>query len=585
MSKSRKAVSGTRSVLGLALTGEALHAVLLHGGDDGAEAVAHFTRQRVAALQFATADALPTSSPGLKTGAADYMLEVGDGSPVAGGLKQFDVGTGTAGRRGAPAEPGRPGAAAAAPLAPQLREILHECHTLGYTDPVVAFCLAPPDVAYVELNQPETPGGKKTDERKLLVEALRGELPDAAEERAVFVPMTPARGRERVLAVAALPGNPAIASLQALEHEASLLTPSARVVDAEAPVFTAFMQRAKLAVEGQRVALVRVGTEDSAVFFWEGDRLVHADRLRSVSAYDPPETVCSRVLLQQDEKRIRDLNTLVLVTSGRMDPLVEAFRRHYPDTAVEPIDEVLAGVGVQLEDEGEAIRAAPATALCVALRWLDLDPATKTANLMPPPARQRSRRLSVPWHLVAAVLLLVGMTAFSVQRYHEKATEIAEVRQEHLRNPIPRPLQNPATLQARVDSLETMHRTYTRALVVLDSLLLGSDRWVSTMERLSRATAATPRTWIDTVTPKTATTLTVTGRSLTRLAIVEMSRRLNGAIQQLTYQDVGQQRVYYFEMLVPAPLEMPRAAIYLRSVESDAAPSGRVEIHPARQVH
>ena len=48
--------------------------------------------------------------------------------------------------------------------------------------------------------------------------------------------------------------------------------------------------------------------------------------------------------------------------------------------------------------------------------------------------------------------------------------------------------------------------------------------------------------------------------------IVELARRLNGAIEMVTYTDVGPTRVYAFDMLFPIPNEMPQVALSLRAM-------------------
>ncbi|MDX1531573.1 MAG: hypothetical protein R3362_08610, partial [Rhodothermales bacterium] len=59
-----------------------------------------------------------------------------------------------------------------------------------------------------------------------------------------------------------------------------------------------------------------------------------------------------------------------------------------------------------------------------------------------------------------------------------------------------------------------------------------------------------------------------------------------GAIEQLNYQDVGERRVFSYEMVFPAPERMPAAANYLRNVKPGTAePEGPVEVHPALHDH
>jgi len=125
------------------------------------------------------------------------------------------------------------------------------------------------------------------------------------------------------------------------------------------------------------------------------------------------------------------------------------------------------------------------------------------------------------------------------------------------------PLESPDLLQVRVDSLSTAYATYTRALNVLDSLLIGSDTWIQMMAQVTRTVSSSGDTWLTKWTPEGGV-LRLNGSATSRLNIVGLSRRLNAAIEQVTYEDIGGRRVYNFEMITAIPAEMPQAALYLR---------------------
>ena len=69
--------------------------------------------------------------------------------------------------------------------------------------------------------------------------------------------------------------------------------------------------------EEGRVLFVRAGIGDTIVMFLEGEKLVLFESLRSITAIDPPETICSRVLLLQDEFGLGDADMVVLLGEER----------------------------------------------------------------------------------------------------------------------------------------------------------------------------------------------------------------------------------------------------------------------------
>ncbi len=595
------------TALGVYVASETIEAVLLQRSGERTEVVRRFARQRVAQSEFASAQELAMAVPDLKgSDDADYTLEVGDGSMGGGsasllpseldqlGVKKDDLGQ--PGIQGIP-RGGivRGGATKRPPFASQLKDILQECRALGYENPQVAFCVAPPDVAYIQLPVPSTdkPKGKAKEqqtafssaERKALLETLPQHHNGVIDNnRVAFLPLAETRAQRRALALVANPAEPVSTTLAALREQHVGVQP--RFLDTEVSAYAALLAHTLKPGADEQSAFVRVGTEDTLVLFFKGTQLQHLERLRSLTAFDAPDTVCSRVLLQQDENRIGKLHNVFVAGAGESKPLLDAFRSYYEHAAIEPMHQVLADSGLALPDEEEAYtKAQTLPALTVALRFLE-GWETATVNLLPKGLQRRRQGFTVAWHTILAAVLLLGMVGLSIVRYQAKATEVNEVRQEFLRNPVAPPAQNPDALQSRVDSLEQAHATYTRALNILDSLLIGSDKWVQTAERISRATAATPQTWVDEIQPEGTQAMRINGHALSRLAIVDLSRRLDGAIEQLNYQDVGERRVYSYEMVFPAPEELPSAANYLRNIQpGEANPEGPAEVRPAQHDH
>ncbi len=593
------------AVLGVYVAPETVEAVLLRKTEHGAEVVQRFLRQRASTAEMVSSKELALSLPGLKTADdADYTLEVGDGSGGSGFLPSEFKGLGK-GKAKPVTERDAMNAAAAGgsalgskPFAPQLRDILQECHALGYEHPDVAFCIAPPDVSYVEL---QVPPDEKDKDAKLDAGAVTaGEqkrlfttLPQhysgpVQEDRVAFLPLATLTDKRRFLAIVADPNEPVAQTLAVLRDQGAAVAPSSRLLDAEPSLYTALLAHSLAPATGEKTAIVRVGTDDTLVLFYDGTRLRHLERLRSLTSFDAPDTICSRVLLQQDEKRIGELQNVLVVSAGRGERLLDAFKGYYPDAAVESMQRALAETGIHLpEDEETLLKAGAVPAIGIALRRLEGWDTEADVNLLPHKLRKRKRRgLPFAWHSGVALLLILAVAAFGFYRYQAKAAEMDELQQFYDQNPLPPPPADPDVLQARVDSLDLAYATYTQALHVLDSLLVGSDKWISTFERVSSATAAVPPTWATEFVPQGNFSADLRGYSLSRLAIVDLSRRLSGAIQQITYQDIGERRVYNYQMVIPIPNEMPRAALYLRNVaEGEAEPQGETAINPAAHSH
>ena len=545
--------------LGVYVGPETLDAVLVRQSGDRFEPLQRFTRPRARQEELKTADQMATALPGL-SGADDndYTLQVGG-----------DWGGGGA----APAAPSGDGAAPAGgvsgrPFAPALKEILAECAAAGYRDVPVAFCLTAPEVSYVEVlaaadgADKDGMDAKKSFDKKRIAERVRERAPGADVSRMAVVPLV-GEGPDRVLAVAVDANDPVSATLSALAEHGDA-APAAARLDAEATLLAAVVAQAH-PTAGERTVVVRVGTEDTLALFFDGPALVGVERLRSLSAYDLPETVASRVLLQLDARKAGEPDTVYVASTGRADALLSQFGGFFPNAAVEPLDAALLGLGVDVPQDEGAYRAGPLVAAAAGARELSDWSVGPDVHLLPTKLRRRRRSSGFAWPPVVAGALAALVLVFGVVRYVSADREIDRLEEDLRQNPPVLPDENPDLLQARVDSLDRAFATYTRALDVLDSLLVGSDQWIRTMRGVTRSTISTGDTWLLDWTPQGGEIL-LTGEALSRPQVVELARRLDGTIQTLQYTDIGPRRVYQFEMLTPIDVGTPEVALYLRDV-------------------
>ena len=559
--------------LGVYVGPDTIDAVLVRPVGSRIEPLQRFTRPRARDGEPHTAAEMAAALPGLSASEhSDYTLQVG-------GDWSSDVGKGAG--SGGDGATSSASAVSGRPFARELKEILNECAAAGYEDVRLAFCLTAPEVAYVELadapaetskttsadkkNRPARKSKGIADPRKRLQEKVLQQIPSADVRRTAYVPLVTPAG-PHTLAVAVETNDPVTATLSILGEQEKRTFSAARL-DSEATLLASLVGKTRTDVSEQTL-VVRVGVQDTLVLFLKGQTLAGVERLRSLTAYDRPETIVSRVLLQQDEKKAGDPDTVFLATTGRAELLHEQFDEFFPSSAVEPLSAVLTGLHVDVPTNEGAYRAgaliAAASAAREAAGWTD----APDVHLLPAKLRKRSRSSSVSWFTVLAAVLLVGTTAFAVVRYMNAQAELNTVREELRLNPPVLPDENPDLLQARVDSLNRAYATYTRALDVLDSLLIGSDRWTQSMRLVTRTTISTGGAWLQNWSPD-GPNLRITGQTLDRSQIVELARRLNGAIESLEYTDVGPRRVYTFDMLMPIQDGMPEAATFLRHIAAN----------------
>ena len=586
-------------ILGVMVTSRMLHAVLMKQGADGAKIIRRFTRQRVTR---ATQAGMLTNVPELQeetTGDNDFTIQFGDGNENANNLFLSSEFGGVSGLMD---EGDELTTSIGSNFVLELGDILAECKDTGYEDPVVAFCSDSSDVMHVELrvSDAERKGGKANadddapsfrvdpSERSTLIKMLGEQYQGGFEaDRVGFLSMTSVESNEsRFLAVFPKQQDSVIATLLTMREQQSMRLPTVKILDAEVPLYLGLARsvlRSTASAQSDPLRthslIVRAGTEDTLVLFMRAGKLLHYESLRSLTAYESPETICSRVLLQQDEHGISDVQYVFLLSEEREEELLESFEMFFPDSQVQSLRAVVDDLGdLGLE---EANTSAIIGAVAAALRLSPIgqfDGVFDEINLMPKRLIRQRFKIPITWH-VPALGFLIGLTVlFFMYRYFAIEKEIDSHIQRLGQYPPEIMDADSRTLQARIDSFDAVTESYLRALDVLDDLLLGSDKWSRTLETVSSATSEVRSIWIDNWRPE-GEELIIMGNSTSRDRVVALAEKLNGIIELQTYSEIREAEVFSFQMRVPLVIDLPEAAIYLRQQvaeieEEDSLQSG-----------
>lgn len=590
-------------VLGVMVTSRMLHAVLLQGEGDSVRVLRRFTRQRVAK---GAQTGIMSSVPELQEDAAsggDFTIQFGDGTE--GGSNLFLSSEFGAGGVNGLMEGGEDLAGGiSSTFVLELGDILAECKDTGYEDPIVAFCADSSDVMHVELraalSDKKDGKGKGDDgsasfrvpnsDRSWLLKVLAEQYQGGFEANRVgFLKMnSPDPAELRYLAVFPKQRDSVIATLLAMREQQSARLPIVRILDAEVPLYLGLARSAlaqssiQTPPERTHSLIVRAGPEDTLVLFMRGSQLLHYESLRSLTAYESPETICSRVLLQQDEHGINDVQHVFLLSEEREEELVESFEMFFPDSKVASLRQGLYSLGDLGLDEANTSAIVGAVASALRLlpdeRFLGV---FDEINLMPNRLIKRRFKIPITWHIPVLGLLIMITGLFFVYRYISVDKEIEQYQTQLASYPPEIVNADSRVLQARIDSFDTVTARYLNALTVLDDLLKGSDQWSRTLEKVSDATASVGGIWIDNWRPE-QDQLVLIGNSSSRDRIVQLSKILDGGIESQTFSEIREAPVFSFRMRIPVIIELPEAAIYLRNqVEGARNDTTQVDALPA----
>jgi hypothetical protein len=588
------------SILGVTISGRSLHAVLVQDGPDGPEVLRRFARQ-LSSSSIGSSVELP--------GSANESLD--DDSPVGDFTIQFGGANSSSsdlflssefqGVEGATSDDDGGGTVNATleTFDIEVAEILNECAEAGFPDPFVSFCVSSAHVTCVELQIAQEAGSKKKEEAQdgkidsdVLIELLSAQLDTSIDhERVAFLPMTRSdSGMRRRLAILAKNADPVAGTLIAM-RDRKVRMPAVRLMDSEVSIYFGMARaayylssaEAGMALEDdaedasyapevaptdtgpRKTLVVRAGSEDTLVMFLQDDELLHYESLRSITTYDAPETICSRVLLLQDEYGVGDVQHVLLLSDDREDAIVESFKMFFSDTRVESVRKYLPKF--ESDDQESASPSNAALAVAVALRLVNdelYQGAFEDVNLLPKKLLRRRIKLPVTWHVFAIYGALFVTVVFFVGRYFTIESDIKAKRYNVEQFAEDVAFADPLVLQARVDSINAITKGYRRALLVLDSLLIGSDTWSRSLEMTNREAAVVKGIWVDRWRPSEGNVVILTGNATSRDRIVSLAERVDGQINELTFSEIREAPVYTFEMRVPLKVELPEAARYLR---------------------
>ncbi len=569
----------SRYALGIMVGADGLHAVLLERTEE--ETVVQFkTSSDQAAgvggdLPFDESEGM---TPGMEEEPDDVTIQFGDegggGDEMFMGSEFDDLGEGDE-DLGSPSE-----AEQSWNFQAELTELLDQCAERGYEDPEIAFCGSTSEIDRVELRLPPDQSDDEEEEeekqglplpaaRSTLLEMLEEQYEGGVEEgRVGFVPMhRTGDGRQRVLALIARPGGSVLSTLGSMQEQTLARSPQAQLLDAEVSLYLG-LARSVLQLPPEtpeKTILVRSGSEDTLVLFIEGNTLRQLEYLPELMAEDSAETICSRVLLLQDEYGMGEVQHLMLIAADNEGVLADAFKSYFAGAN-------LRLLRTHLPNGEETELGAHLAAKGVALRLLDdpkYAPFFQSLNLLAKRYTASSFRLPVGWSVPFLLALLAITTLGFVWYYFANASAISERRAtlRMLGQEVEQVDQQ--ALQRRIDSLQSASAQYAEANEVVETLLKGSNKWsrgLATMAgQINRIEGLSIEQW----SPEGENEIGVVGRSTDRTKIVQLARRLNGEILGIASSETRDVSLYDFQLTVPLDTTKPEAIEYWREQQEE----------------
>lgn len=553
--------------LGVHVRPDAVHGVFMRGPEDAVQVIHTSERGRNIQAGF-TPDLGGESDEGVQfsmggfgngSGAADLFLEseFGDLANVAA---QDDVAVS--------------GNQKSSPVVFEIKDLVDECITAKHGKPSVSFCLGTPYVDHVELVVPNEKSRKKVEAPKgdvkrekllsLLAETYAGSFD---KETAGFIPMTDLEGQQRYLGVVPSSADILLESLELLREQSGMRSIPLQSIDSEVSLLTGIVRWAIAPAEHENTAIVRVNDSDTLVILLHGEILHHQEHMLGVTTMDSPDTVCSRVLLQQDVQGVGNVHQVVVLTEHREAELMRGFAAFYPEARVTTLGEALVQRGVRPPSGQAELQVASLPAIAAGIQQLladDKDTPFGSNNLLPKRLRRIRRKLELPitWHTLLVAVLLFFAALFFVGVYFAQLRNIRQAEQRITAFPVEL-TQSPQQIQAQIDSLQREYTRITGTLNTIDSLLVGSDRWSRSVSHMARAANQSGGVWVEQWSPQ-GNTVRFTGHATSRNQVVQFAERMSGTIDELRFSEIREISVYSYILTATVPEELPMVALHLR---------------------
>lgn len=582
-----KYTSKSEYILGIAISARTVQAALVHDAPSGPSIIRTFSRKRAGIEPLDSV--MPEVHDEVDADVAFSVPSVAAMDPSLFLASEF-------GASEVPAEGGinenMVTAQLAMPCDMEIQDIVAECADAGYEKVHIVFAIATDYASALPINIEDGVQGNKgkkgksakntTKEKDQLLAALEAiHSLTVNPEKVVFLPLSELGVRnETHLAVVVHPNEPVSISLKAIRDRKRPF-PNVSLLDTEITLLLGLARASLLTdrifeesstselgdsqIEEEEITvIVRIGVEDTLVIFMTGRELTHYESLRSITSFDPSDTICSRILMMHDEFGAGDADRMLLFCDVEEDSVFERLSEVFPDTYIDRLRNVLPQMQ---EERGTPIGIEGIVAAAVALRvvrdelWQSVFPET---NFLPSKLRKGRLRLPFSWPVAAMILMLFGTTLFFVHRYFVMSHEIEMARYELKNFPEDMIGLDVDVLQTKIDSLRSRSAGFLEALDLLDSLLVGSDVWSRALERTSVHTGDISGLWIERWEEKMPGVLSITGTSMDRDQIVKFAARASANIESIRFSEIRDWPVYLFQLTIHLERTLPEAAIYLR---------------------
>jgi len=300
--------------------------------------------------------------------------------------------------------------------------------------------------------------------------------------------------------------------------------------------------------------IIYIGVEFTRLIFMRGPHFYQFAPILGEGYDSPnlPNTVYSRLLLEQDNLAIPHIGRIILAGECRRIAFRDFLMQQLPD---QEIDYLLAPQLDSSPLSAEQQEAISEYAVPIGAAWRVLDAANPnlySINLLPLSVKEDQRVFGLAWHGWLLIPLLFLTTFFFTWQIAQKSKQIKEL-QEVLALKESQRAEN-VTLSNSIQALNEQLTRYKTSLALYDTLVPGSERWSKVFAQLSHGVEDLNSIWLTDFTVGTDNVITMNGFTTYRTRIPRLATLFdNSLLKEVNVQAIREQTVYRYRIEVPAP--------------------------------
>ncbi len=331
--------------------------------------------------------------------------------------------------------------------------------------------------------------------------------------------------------------------------------------------------------EDQITAVIYIGADFSrAVIMKGGDPISFIQSIREgYNSRQVCKTLFSKILLEQEESGLPEINKIVLAGEIGMTRAHEFFTKQFPDAEVHPIT---PGNLDTSNLKSEELAIFPNFAIPISMAWEELDkkhPKFIRTRLMPRFVKDSQKPMRVAWHgfgllgVIFACVALLSYQGISRQGRINAASQSIKQKQEAI-NALQQDI-------AYVNQLQEQLAQGKSNLAFLEAVVLDADKWSRLFDKLTNDFKSVNNIWVDKVT-STPEGFLLVGRSLTRDRVPALAAGFPGVhLNQVSrvISEAGEQ-VYEFDFdaQIPPPITPEETTTLAKIADRPASTSGSI---------